>query len=82
MAWLLSNGTAHFKLWSPVMINKITVPYPHHAETGNQEITHQSNGMYTANLHKSIDMPNKNTPGVKKARPSRMHQLALIHTLN
>ena len=29
---------------------------------------------------KSINMPNKNTPGVKKARPSRKHQLALIHT--
>ena len=27
-------------------------------------------------------MLNKNTPGVKKARPSRKHQLALIHTLN
>ena len=26
------------------------------------------------------DMLNKNTPGVKKARPSRKHQLALIHT--
>ena len=29
---------------------------------------------------KSIDMLNKNTPGDKKARPSRKHQLALIHT--
>ena len=28
----------------------------------------QSTGMYTANLHKSIDMLNKNTPGVKKGR--------------
>ena len=32
-----------------------------------QEITQQSTGMYTANLHKSIDMLNKNTPGVKKS---------------
>ena len=46
-----------------------------------QEITQQSTGMYTTNLHKSIDMLNKNTPGVKKAKPSRKHQLALIRTL-
>ena len=48
------------------------------------EITGQSTRMYpTTNLHqytKSIDMLSKNTPGVKKARPSRKHQLALIHT--
>ena len=31
---------------------------------------------------KSIDMLNKNTPGVKKARPSRKHQVDLIHTLD
>ena len=32
---------------------------------------------------KSIDyMLNKNTPSVKKARPSRKHQLALIHALD
>ena len=29
---------------------------------------------------KSIDMLNKNTLGIKKARPSQKHQLALIHT--
>ena len=33
-----------------------------------QEITQQSTGMYTANLHKKcIDMLNKNSPGVKKS---------------
>ena len=32
-----------------------------------QEITQQSTGMYTAKLHKSIDMLNKSTPGVKKS---------------
>ena len=31
---------------------------------------------------KSIDMLNKNTPGVKKARPIWKHQLALIHALD
>ena len=35
--------------------------------------------MYTASLHKIIDMLNKNTQGAKKARPSQKHQLAM-HT--
>ena len=29
---------------------------------------------------KNVDMLNKNTPGIKKARPSRKHQLVIIHT--
>ena len=32
-----------------------------------QEVTQLSTGMYTANLHKNIDMLNKNTPGIKKS---------------
>ena len=34
--------------------------------------------MYVATMC-IVTMLNKNTPGVKKARPSRKHQLALIH---
>ena len=36
-----------------IMINKITILYPLHAVLiTRQEITQQSTGMYTANLHK------------------------------
>ena len=68
------------------MINKITVHYPLHAAcvdhwTGN----HSGNsplGCIQLTYIKSIDMQNKNTPGVKKTRPSRKHKLALINTLD
>ena len=48
--------------------------------TGNHSTVHWDTVMLTC--IKSIDMLNKNTPGAKKAKPSRKHQLALIQTLD
>ena len=68
------------------MISKITGHYPLHAAcvnhwTGN----HSGNsplGCIQLTYIKNIDKLNKNTPGVKKVRPSQKHQLALIHALD
>ena len=64
------------------MINKITVHYPLNAAcvnhwTGNHS-GNSPQGCIQLTYIKSIDMLNKNTPGVKKARPSQKHQ-SLIH---
>ena len=67
------------------MINKITVQYPLSPccdrESGNHSSVHWDVRIQLTYI-KSIDMLNRNTPGVKKARPSWKHQLALNHAFN
>ena len=59
---------------TPCFVNHCTVG-------GNHSTVHWDVAIQLAYI-KSIDMLSKNTPGLKKPRPSQKHQLALIHTLD
>ena len=67
------------------MINKITVINFMLCKSLDRTWNHSNNsplGCIQLIYIKSIDMLNKNTPGVKKARPRQKHQVALIHALD